>query len=124
MRAVPRVYRTKSIEQAILQRQQAEEEVAFGREGGHGMVLWDVGRRPYAPGPDVGAAARAVTRIGLIIAWRITPGSPAASDRPLRSARRRMRLFTQNTQLRLLTHILVWLMAKTSNLAPASDKPP
>ena len=52
------------------------------------------------PAPDVGAAARAVTRIGLIIAWRITPGSPAASDRPLRSARRRMRLFGQATQPR------------------------
>ena len=34
------------------------------------------------PALDVGAAARAITRIGRIIAWRITLVSPAATDRP------------------------------------------
>src|SRR4051812_37906695 len=34
------------------------------------------------PAPDVGAAARAITRIGRIIAWRVTLVSPAATDRP------------------------------------------
>ena len=34
------------------------------------------------PAPEVGAAARAITRLGRIIAWRITLVSPAATDRP------------------------------------------
>ena len=34
------------------------------------------------PAPDVGAAARAVTRLGRIIAGWITLVSPAATDRP------------------------------------------
>ena len=39
------------VDQPVLQREQAEEQVAVGDDGGHGTVLQNVGRRPWALDP-------------------------------------------------------------------------
>ena len=73
------------VDQAVLEGEQTEEQVAVGGDGGHGAGLpegrhgrWASG--PRRRGPPVGAR-----RIGWIISRRISPCSPAAADRTSRA---------------------------------------
>ena len=56
------------VDQAVLQGQQAEEQVAVGGDGGHGAGLLEGGRRRGRSVPDVGGLRPGRARIAWIIA--------------------------------------------------------
>jgi hypothetical protein len=111
------------VDQADLQRQQAEEEVAIGGDGGHGAVLPEarraVGVRPQTPGPPQGCTGT----VGLSHAGSAHAAPHGRSNlprvrRPRRSACRRVRLSAQIAHTSKDAHrraaILVGLLSRGS----------
>ena len=69
------------VDQAVLQGQQAEEQVAIAIDGGHDTGLLGARRALGRLDTDDGVAPRAMNRIERIIAWPIVLCSRAPSDR-------------------------------------------